>query len=1071
MSIYGQIPNDLKTSMIFDKVYPNRSAMESAIYGNATDGVFSGRFVLIDYSMPDPSKTTEGLTEIQVYSQNYDTDKARFGNSIGSGYDGTVWRKIIDTDGNESYNVQVAALNSAVPTFSLTVDNNPTMEPYFDEDSNNVVYNLHIGGPWQVGTSTTPDIGSQWLNPDTVFDGSVSNEASNTRVTLTQQNNKIALDVKLPIVGAAVGTMYNAIYGPNRGFNLSNPLDAPSRLVEDVIEDSVSDPDNVVVQRMYDVSRLDNVYSAISSLYDLMGRNVDTSLADESFQQLIDRSDFDTIYYFHSTEDQNHPQGFYYKDYVYNFDDTDLVDSDLTGVKANQGYAEYPGTILSDATPNLYRKKTQTITDPLWRDRIGNRNEEYTAVAVGTELQPDVDYYTLNSAYVNMFDENHQVVDPQSETFESLRDGVGLYLVQGSVSSGITLHKVTSEESQDITKTYYEITSNTSSVKSYFPRVTSTQIAPTYQTLFRTYEDTLINAYPSAPSDANAIGWRNHIFYRYLRNINTIYPQPTINKVLEPVGITEHLSANAQAQENLTHPTGNNPKFQLPSLVIYEWPNFNPGSISGVQDTLAYVLEHSDEFAWVRNANGDYIWSQEPPAPAGSTDEERIDDIKLNGIETYSLVLAERENFYVPGTYYWGTNSDNTQFWRYINTSFSSVYNLSTGGTPDTYLPAGGLESGSAYKGLNGQNVLPNDNPDPVYFVPNQVYTANHELATTYTNGAQYYIKCEVAVYNDPLGVFEAGELWNLNLSIDDINANRNSNEKLQVRYKLAEPTLLPLADYARTTNTINQWLLKFNRFMGQNSGTAIRTSSTLQGSLNILNDKIKGLGNLSPESLVVTDAYGHLNAAVIGTNSTNDWLTLSTDIVNNTPVVTVTHKINSGAGAVTTSSFQPSVTGSILTIKSPSIDTAGHIIGVETLTAQLPSADLQLTMDDWITATGTQNTWTFSHAASSTTTASSVAPTATTLSFGDSFTIPSVAIDAKGHVNSLSAITVTLPSLDLTDITSSVSTLSTNLGTLSATVSSILTTLSGWHNITISTATPNDSNGSNGDIWIKVVS
>lgn len=91
------------------------------------------------------------------------------------------------------------------------------------------------------------------------------------------------------------------------------------------------------------------------------------------------------------------------------------------------------------------------------------------------------------------------------------------------------------------------------------------------------------------------------------------------------------------------------------------------------------------------------------------------------------------------------------------------------------------------------------------------------------------------------------------------------------MRYKLAEPTLLPLADYARTTNTINQWLLKFNRFMGQNSGTAIRTSSTLQGSLNILNDKIKGLGNLSPESLVVTDAYGHLNAAVIGTNSTND--------------------------------------------------------------------------------------------------------------------------------------------------------------------------------------------------------
>lgn len=146
MSIYGQIPNDLKTSMIFDKVYPNRTAMDNAIRGTETDGVFSGRFVLIDYSMADES-FEEGLTDTQIYSRNYSTDKITYGSSMGAGYDGTVWRKIIDTNGNEAYNVQVAALNSVVPSFSLTVDSNPTLEPYFDEDSNNVVYNLHIGGP------------------------------------------------------------------------------------------------------------------------------------------------------------------------------------------------------------------------------------------------------------------------------------------------------------------------------------------------------------------------------------------------------------------------------------------------------------------------------------------------------------------------------------------------------------------------------------------------------------------------------------------------------------------------------------------------------------------------------------------------------------------------------------------------------------------------------------------------------------------------------------------------------------------------------------------------------------
>ena len=46
MSFYGNISNAGKTQMSFDRVYPNRKIMEE----NApTDGVFVGRFVLVEY--------------------------------------------------------------------------------------------------------------------------------------------------------------------------------------------------------------------------------------------------------------------------------------------------------------------------------------------------------------------------------------------------------------------------------------------------------------------------------------------------------------------------------------------------------------------------------------------------------------------------------------------------------------------------------------------------------------------------------------------------------------------------------------------------------------------------------------------------------------------------------------------------------------------------------------------------------------------------------------------------------------------------------------------------------------
>ncbi len=82
-----------------------------------------------------------------AYTTNFAIDKAVYG--LGRGYDSTVWRKVYGNDGKAKY-VNIAELNSVVPTFALTSDS-PSDVPrtlHFDKDSTNVYYNLHMQTPW-----------------------------------------------------------------------------------------------------------------------------------------------------------------------------------------------------------------------------------------------------------------------------------------------------------------------------------------------------------------------------------------------------------------------------------------------------------------------------------------------------------------------------------------------------------------------------------------------------------------------------------------------------------------------------------------------------------------------------------------------------------------------------------------------------------------------------------------------------------------------------------------------------------------------------------------------------------
>ena len=104
------------------------------------------------------------------YTINYEIDKAVYGK--GRGYDSTVWRKVYKQDGSAQY-VNIAELNSVVPTFAVTADipTDVPLQPHFDEDSTNVYYNLHIQTPWgfRIGEATSNQLISKQMEPSKHF--------------------------------------------------------------------------------------------------------------------------------------------------------------------------------------------------------------------------------------------------------------------------------------------------------------------------------------------------------------------------------------------------------------------------------------------------------------------------------------------------------------------------------------------------------------------------------------------------------------------------------------------------------------------------------------------------------------------------------------------------------------------------------------------------------------------------------------------------------------------------------------------------------------------------------------
>lgn len=243
------------------------------------------------------------------------------------------------------------------------------------------------------------------------------------------------------------------------------------------------------------------------------------------------------------------------------------------------------------------------------------------------------------------------------------------------------------------------------------------------------------------------------------------------------------------------------------------------------------------------------------------------------------------------------------------------------------------------------------------------------------------------------------------------------------------------LVGFARTLNTIHGLILQINNFL-EYGNESTRDTSTVQGTLNKLNDIIAKFNLIDFAQVAVTDAYGRLHTAPF---STDEWLKAYVDPDVENPTVYLKHLYN--PVDETTEAVDMNTNAEDRLILEELIpDDTGHIVSKNTKTVTLPSGIKKISADsgsytagttqaafeiksadEWLSTSIEGNVLEIAHdeAQSAVNTKGLLSDSNPT--FGSSFVVPKIAIDNKGHVQTLEEYILTLPKGSLTNGTGNV--------------------------------------------------
>ena len=731
------------------------------------------------------------------------------------------------------------------------------------------------------------------------------------------------LTIQLPAIGNAVAELWDVLYGVHATDEEGNFLyeeDGVTPIFEDVRNDDIrwdsTDGTRLVRENelqgglTYEPERMETLASCINSVHDLMGMIIisdDTNV--NNGVVALQNADMDHIYYGLKDGIKN---SYFMKSRKNTY--LPILREELEGYVGNRQWMD-----LTQFEPNIYHIKSYNNYYSESGEKPTLDTAHYILTPTKVNLKPWVGedipqggtattHYYENGDLDYILDSS-EIADPEKEYF-SLALSKATYKGDEVGMKKTQLYKIeydTSDEGKEGPNTGWredeDDEASTVWYKAYLRLIVNKRPDPEAedQTI---YDYELKEVYED---DDYVEGAKYYWVPKYTKVSGTdaITGKPAVmlqdqfgNRLVanNPNGIDGQLGIQETDWEVIMKPFEENKYyFWSPSI-----------SFEGKNDYKGYQrLRSADEIVVGR----EYFTLTPIPETGREVDGEEVEDDVIT-------------HYYIPNMYYYKYGDNNyifateKQMLTMVNGNPAEYYTLE-GHTEADALDITFYEPGKYYYHSVSLNTDIIDN-SPIMKLPTDAEVGMSKVPEGAEEESAYFLKQNVYVTHDPLGILNEGALWQGGENIPEgVELGKLYQGESKVRdylrnadgsYQLDENGQRQLAEieltlleqterqyewkelngFSRTLNTIHGLILHLNQFFRFND-TLTRDSSTVQGCINTLNDLINGFGSMTAGQIVIVDDYGRLKSAAFtagdanADNKDDDWISVSinSDAIN----------------------------------------------------------------------------------------------------------------------------------------------------------------------------------------------
>lgn len=879
-----------------------------------TDCIFWKCTSILDKNSNEPATFARVVSSESNYVMNFNIDTAKYGESRG--YDSTVWQKVY-VNNMEKY-VQIAELNSVVPTFDISADA-PTqspLTPHFDTNSTNVYYKLHWQPTWglrvrsaknQLGPEFTSE-GAEIPDSQILYSEKLQFPMNSDEMTIWKRNEYN------PSTGIATNLYWNpdkqkweknpsnidaAIYYNKAGFSsekISIKDEGQDRINLDPIGKSghrYNDHLGIIGQEsaQEDIQELSimlpSIGNSIAKMWNIIYGDFEQNNSSNTRNRDISWNSYQGLRMVKNDKEGN---GFTYEP-----NQVETLAGAINSVHDLMGMIiESPsGTALDNKYAEKANENYIYYSDgKYWRKAIGYDYIPYQ----GNEITADTEYteigansfedFPANTFYYSNLSGNYTLEENNYPTLNRIYY-TNATNQNAEVFTPISLIPFTIIDDQE--KRYPLYFRNDNNV------YTNAEFSPTSGIQYWT-----LNAEYEIDSNVNADNFTDKDYYI---NINGNWERATnfvsgntyyikINKLPNENNLitkTPYQSKRYYLYKNdagiVGGPIPNNldpNKDLLSYLVLCEDERFNPNYhyYTFTINNGLYAIQKISLFAITNNHfykrfEGGY----------GRCEDNTIPDV---GIHYIKVGIIANEEIFNSSDYYIYNETENKYIRQYVwdpaltyYTTFKvEYYNFIISG-PFTnfyfrdkyYTTLDNLTYSLDRNGVINENIqyyncaeLATVDINGKYYLGNMYYYKENgkyllDRNNTPTTNRTYYIKNnELYVLNDLNNLYDIGCKWNMNISpIPD---------GVTLATRVAYPKFEELSGFARTLNTIHGLILKINHLL-LNGDLYTRDQSTVQGCINVLNDIIAKFEILNPGEFMIVDNYGRIHSTPYTTAQT----------------------------------------------------------------------------------------------------------------------------------------------------------------------------------------------------------